>query len=247
MHSSPGATADLKVATTNFTAAPGAEGNVSSGGGLDSRRGPEFRSGLATSCGRASREPSANLRRDLLRDEEAGDARSITEVIWTDQGSLAFRRLGRALPAVSSRTRARLLAGFLGINLVAALLGQAQRLGWLGTSPWIRQLDSSPEGTLANSYSVVVWSAVAVLALAQLCRSTPLGSRRRFQVLGWLSLALIAALAAFEEVADLKDAIGPHTVPAGLAAALHLEGFPPSARWLPIVAPLLAAPLAAGG
>ena len=192
MHSSPGATADLKVATTNFTAAPGAEGNVSSGGGLDSRRGPEFRSGLATSCGRASREPSANLRRDLFRDEETGDARSITELIWTAKGPAAFKRLGRALPAVSPRTRTRLLAGFLSINLVAALLGQAQRLGWLGTSPWLRQLDSSPEGTLANSYSVVVWSAVAVLALAQLCRSTPGGSRRRFQVLGWLSLALIA-------------------------------------------------------
>ena len=85
-----------------------------------------------------------------------------------------------------------------------------------------------------------------MLALAQLCRSAPGGSRRRFQVLGWLSLALIATLVAFEEAADLKDAIGPHTLPAGIAAALNLEALSPSARWLPIVAPLLAAPLAAG-
>lgn len=168
-------------------------------------------------------------------------------MIGTDRRSVAVRHLGRVLPAISPRARARLLAGFLGINLLAALLAQAQRLGWLGTSHWLRQLDSSPEGTLANSYSVVVWSAVAVLALAQLCRSEPAGSQRRLQVFGWLCLALIAALAAFEEGADLKDSLGPHTLPASLAAMLNLEGLPGSARWLPIVAPLLAVPLAAGG
>ena len=87
---------------------------------------------------------------------------------WPANAREVVKRLARARPGISSRARARLLAGFLAANLVLVLLPAADthRLGLIEPAAWIEQLDADVEGTLANWYSVVVWGAVAVLAVA---------------------------------------------------------------------------------
>ena len=165
---------------------------------------------------------------------------------WPANAPAVVRHLARAFPAISPRTRARLLAGFLVANLVLVLLPAVseERLGLVESTAWIEQMEADIEGTLANTYSAVVWGAVAVLASVQLLRSTPSGRRRWLWRFGWLSVALLAALTGLEDIANRKDMIGER---GDLVALLHLEVLPPSARWLPVVVPLLAAPLAAAG
>ena len=160
----------------------------------------------------------------------------------------ALRRAQKGL-TVSPRARARLLAGFLAVNLIIVILPAAnvQRLELDVPRALIRQLEADSETSLANTYSAVVWGVVAVLAVAQLLRS-PASSRRRWLWrLGWLSVALLAALIALEERASLKDAIGRLTLPVDLAPIPIREALPRHTHWLAVVAPLLAAPLAAAG
>ena len=154
----------------------------------------------------------------------------------------------RALPPISPRVRARLLAGFLTLNLALALVpaADAKRLGWFEPGAWIAQLDADIEGTLANSYAMILWGAIAVLAAAQLLRSPPSGGRRWPWVLGWLSAALLAALVSFEEGFSLKDALLEDTAWVDLAIP-DADELPRSARWIFAIAPLIAAPLAAAG
>lgn len=154
--------------------------------------------------------------------------------------------LVRACTEIDAQTRARLLAAFLAANLVVVLFAAADepRLGWLSSTAWIKQFEFDTEGTVANSYAVVVWAAVALLALAQLTRST---ERRRSRALGWASLALIAALIALEEASSLKERIGNPIYTFDLAAIPGLAFVPAGARWLVVVVPLLAVPLAAAG
>ena len=81
-----------------------------------------------------------------------------------------------------------------------------------------------------------------MLGLAQLLRPTP-QRRRQLWVLGWLSVALLAALIAFEDVASRKEAIAY-----GLMEPLtFLKVLPPLSRWVAVLVPLLAVPLAAAG
>ena len=110
-----------------------------------------------------------------------------------------------------------------------------------------QQLEADTDTSLANTYSAVVWGVVAVLAVAQLLRPPSSSRRRWLWRLGWLSVALLAALIALEERASLKDAIGRLTLPVDLALIPNLEALPGHTRWLAVVAPLLAAPLAAAG
>ena len=154
---------------------------------------------------------------------------------WTSNAPTVVGRLARACPAVSPRARARLLAGFLAINLVGVLLPAAseQRLGLVESTAWIEQLEADTEGTLANTYGSVVWGAVAVLAVAQLFRSTPSSRRRWLWRFGWLSVVLLAALIALEDIASLKDMTGERRTPVDLVELLHLEGLPPSAAGCP--------------
>ena len=122
------------------------------------------------------------------------------------------------------------MSGLLAINLVLVLLpaASAQRMELLGFGAWIEQLEADTEGTPANTYSSVVWGAVAVLAVAQLLRPTPSSQRRWLWRLGWLSVALLAALIAFEESASLKG-----TSTASVDSAIQkLEVVPPGVRWL---------------
>ena len=162
--------------------------------------------------------------------------------------SAAVSRLAQACGTIKPRTRSRLLATFLAINFVIVMLSaaDAQRLGWLGSAAWIRQLDFDAEGTLANAYAAGVWAAVALLALAQLLCAIPPRKQKRLWVIGWLSAALLATLIALEEYASLKDWIAIYAAPVDVSM-LTPEGWPTSAHWLIIAVPLFGAPLAAAG
>ncbi len=119
-------------------------------------------------------------------------------------------------------------------------------MGWLGHGEWTRQLDFDIEGSLANSYSAVVWGLVAVLGLAQLIRGGRSGSRSWLWVVGWLSVAFLAALIAVEEWFSLKHWVGTRAASVELSM-LELKLVPPGARWLLAAVPILALPLAAAG
>ena len=163
---------------------------------------------------------------------------------WLRNAPAVVERLVRACPPASPR-RAWLLSGLLAINLVLVLLpaASAQRMELLGFGAWIEQLEADTEGTPANTYSSVVWGAVALLAVAQLLRPTPSSQRRWLWRLGWLSVALLTALIAFEESVSLKE-----TSTASVDSAIQkLEVVPSGFHWLSVVAVPLAAPLAAAG
>ncbi len=158
------------------------------------------------------------------------------------------RRFMRALPTPSPRVRAWLLAIFLAANIALALIpaGDAQRLGWLGQAAWLRELDAETEVSLANTYSVVVWAAIAALGLAQLARPRPADARRWLRVLGWLSVAVLAALVALEEGLSQKDGVVADMAWID-AATLGRGTVPLEPRWLVVAVPLFAPLLAAAG
>ncbi len=140
-----------------------------------------------------------------------------------------------------------MLAGFLAVTLAVVLLPAADsdRLGLVEpTATWIRQLDADRKGTLANAYSAIVWSAVAVLGLAQLLRPRARRCRRRWLwVLGWLSVATVAALVAAEEIGDWRD-----PMVANLVDRLPWpDAIPINSRWPVVGASLFGAPLALAG
>lgn len=173
--------------------------------------------------------------------------RSVNDSMTQRAGApAAFGRLVAACNAINPQTRARLLAAFLATNLFVLLLSAThpERLGWVGSAGWIYWLEFDDENSVANSYTVVLWAAIAVLALAQLACST---ERRRSRALGWASLALIAALIALEEAVCLKTRIEQPAAGFDLAAIPGLDFVPAQARWLVVVVPLLAVPLAAAG
>ncbi len=156
------------------------------------------------------------------------------------------KRLARWCPTISPRARARLLAGFLAANLALVLLpaADANHLELIDPgAEWIGQLWADSEGTWANTYSVVVWGAVAVLGLAQLLRPGPLSLRRWARVIGWLSVTLVASLIAFEDFASWKYAIGNDL----MQSLPYLQAVPGLSRWVVAVAPLMAVPLLAAG
>ena len=116
---------------------------------------------------------------------------------------MAVRRLGRPLPAIIPRTRARLLAGFLALHLAAVLLTLLDTLGWskLAGGDWLWHLNAHIEEGAADRYSGVLFGVVALLAAAQAVRpSVPRRGPRWLWRSGWLSAALFIALVAFEEL-----------------------------------------------
>ena len=145
------------------------------------------------------------------------------------------------------RSRARLLAVVLAVHLVLTVPLAILAVSWDWPEPdsWFRQLSLDGEGSAANLYSGILWTAVAALAAAQLFRpALPIRGSRWLRVLGWLSVALIAALVAFEELADLKDTLGRWEALDALLVSMNLADIPFGVRWLAIIGPL-GVPLAA--
>ena len=148
------------------------------------------------------------------------------------------------------RLRARLLAVFLAAHLALTVPSAIFPLDWDFSEPdsWFRQLSLDSEGSLANLYSGVLWGTVAALAAAQLFRAViPVRGPRWLWALGWLSVALFAALVSFEELADLKDTLGRWGKLDALLASLNLADLPAEVRWAAVVAPLTAPLAAAAG
>ncbi|MCY3784721.1 MAG: hypothetical protein OXG79_13190 [Chloroflexi bacterium] len=124
---------------------------------------------------------------------------------------------------------------FLALNVILAVVSA---LAEWGDSPASQEVILNREQTAANLYAAIIWGAVAVLAGAQLFRSaTPVRGPKWLGALGWLSVALLAALVAAEELTQLKDRLGYHQA---LQASMNLSDVPPRDRWLPMVAPLVA-------
>ena len=133
--------------------------------------------------------------------------------------------------------RARLLAVFLALNLILVVLSAVAE--W-GDPPMSQQLIIGTERTAANLYAAILWGVVAALAVAQLFRSaTPIRGPKWLGALGWLSVALLAALVAAEELISLKDTLGYRETFQALQATMNLSGVPERDRWLPMVAPLV--------
>ncbi len=160
---------------------------------------------------------------------------------WSANAPAVVRRLARAFPAIGPRARARLLAGFLAANFVIVLLSMSYRLGWgeqvLGT--WLTHLNFEFEGGYADRYSGILFGVVAMLAAAQLFRPPVARSGPRWLwTLGWLGMALLVGLTAFEELHRSVDA------GALVGSVLPAEGLVARFRWILVVV-LLATPLAA--
>ncbi len=139
--------------------------------------------------------------------------------------------------------RARLLALFLVVHLALTvpLAIVAVSSDWPETDSWFHQLSLDHEGTVVALYSGILWGAVAALAGAHLGCPVPcaVSGPRWLWRLGWFSVALIAALVAFEELAELKDTLGQWA-----ALDSPLASITPELRWLVVVA-VVGAPLAA--
>lgn len=142
------------------------------------------------------------------------------------------------------QARARTYAAFLAAHLPLTAPMVVIAASWDGDVPggWLAPFDFDTEGTAANLYSGVLWTAVAALGYAQLSRSAPMKRPGWRWTTGWACVGVFAALVAIEELAGLKD------TDAAVEALEQLtwiapEWLPEDARWLAVVAPL-AAPLA---
>ena len=102
---------------------------------------------------------------------------------------------------------------------------------------WVIPLEANYEGTPLNTYSIVLWSLVAALALAQVVR--PAGGRRWLWLAGWISVGGLAALIAMEEHYEWKGAFGYQVE--------WLEFIAHTVRWEVVVAPFAALPVALAG
>ena len=102
---------------------------------------------------------------------------------------------------------------------------------------WVIPLEANYEGTPLNTHSIVLWSLVAALALAQVVR--PTDGRRWLWLAGWISAAGIAALIAAEEHYEWKGYLGYQVE--------WLEFISAHVRWEAVVAPFVAVPGALAG
>ena len=109
--------------------------------------------------------------------------------------------------------------------------------GGVPITVWVSPLEANYEGTPLNTYSIVLWSLVAALALVQVAR--PADGRRWLWLAGWISAAGIAAMIAVEEYFDFKGSFGHQLA--------WLEFISSDVRWEFIVAPFVAVPGAIAG
>ena len=126
--------------------------------------------------------------------------------------------------------RAWIPTAFLAGNCVLALLPTtgASGLRWPWFSSWVDHLNSEFDNSLGNAWSVTLWIAVAVLALAQLCRP-PMG-RRWLWVSGWSSFAFLAAATALLETNDSYRNQLDGTIP--------IDEIAPHFHWMILAAPM---------
>ncbi len=136
--------------------------------------------------------------------------------------------MGRAL----TNFRVWLLTAFLAGNCVLALLPVTGSSGlrWPWFSSWVDNLNSEFDTSLGNAWSVALWVAVFVLALAHIQRSSV--GHRWLWLARWTSFAFLAAVTALLETNDSFrnqfdgstpiDAIAPHIHWMILAAPLAL-------------------------
>ena len=88
---------------------------------------------------------------------------------------------------------------------------------------WLMQLSPDTEGGAANVYSGILWGSVGVLGAVQLLRPRMAARGPRWLwVVGWLSLAMLAAFVAFEEFAELKASAAVHVAMRWLNLGVHL-------------------------
>ena len=102
---------------------------------------------------------------------------------------------------------------------------------------WVIPLEANYEGTPLNTYSIVLWSMVAALALAQVVR--PAAGRRWLWLSGWICAGGLAALIAAEEHYDWKGSLG--------SQVQWFEFVSSTVRWEVVVAPFAALPVALAG
>ena len=152
----------------------------------------------------------------------------------------------RTLSVRHPRTRALLGAAFLAGNVALTLPLALFAAGWYwpGFEEWFQHLNLDSEQSAANWYSSGLWAAASILAAAQLLRPPPiLRGPRLLWMLGWILVALFAALIALEEVVSVKDTLERRKEPEALLAQLNLAGLPTGMRWAAIVM-VVAAPVA---
>ena len=156
---------------------------------------------------------------------------------------LVVRTCSVSHPRVRAWVGALFLAGNVALTLPLAFFAS----GWLwpGFYEWFEHLNLDNEQSAANWYASGLWVTVAVLAAAQLVRPPPPATRSRWLwSLGWIAVALFAALVAWEEVASIKDTARQWEQSEALLARLNLAGLPTGIRWA-ATGVVLTAPLAA--
>ncbi len=152
--------------------------------------------------------------------------------------------------------RGRLYAAWIAVHGVLAVLPvtSRERLDWpplnawempvemrpgggMPITVWVTPLESNIEATPINTYSIVLWSLVAALALAQVVR--PAAGRRWLWLAGWLCAGGLAAIIAVEEHYDWKGSLG--------SQVQWFEFVATTVRWEVVVAPFVALPGAMAG
>ncbi|MCY3913981.1 MAG: hypothetical protein OXG43_12175 [Chloroflexi bacterium] len=97
---------------------------------------------------------------------------------------------------------------------------------------WVSPLEANVEVTPINTYTIVLWSIVAALALAQAVR--PANGRGGMWLVGWICTGGIAAMIAVEEYLERKGYLAQ--------GVEWLEFIPSNVRWEFVVAPFVAVP-----
>ncbi len=144
----------------------------------------------------------------------------------------------RTLSVRHPRTRAWLSVVFLAGNVALTLPLAFFASGWLwpGFYEWFEHLNLDSEQSAANWYASGLWAAVAVLAAAQLVRPPPAERHPRWLwVLGWIAVALFAALIAWEEAASIKDSLKQWDQYQLILARLNLADLPGGIHWAAVV------------
>ena len=101
-------------------------------------------------------------------------------------------------------------------------------LRWPWFSTWVDHLNSEFDTSLGNAWSVALWVAVLVLAMAHIRR--PRVGRRRLWIAGWVSFAFLAAVTALLETNDSYRNQLDGTIP--------IDEIAPHFHWIILATPL---------